>query len=91
MITKFQIEHWGQKSNVKVCRPKRTPFRTRTDISARLPKSPGMFPSFAGSKTQKQQLKKQIVPGYTTYEGLFYIFSNFEKYFPGPMCKKKRR
>ena len=42
-ITKFQVEHWDQNSNVKVCRPEKTPFQTRTDISAQLPKSPGNF------------------------------------------------
>ena len=58
MITKFQIEHWDHTSSVKVFLPYKKPFRTRTDISVRLPKSPGDVLSLDGVQSSKRATGK---------------------------------
>ena len=65
------------------------PFRTRTGISARLPKYIHEFSyCLRGSRAQKDQFQKQNMFGYAAY--VFLNFSIFERQFPDPICKKAR-
>ena len=48
LVPKFQARHWDEDSSVNMFSSMKPPFGTRTNISGRLSKSPGDFPSFAG-------------------------------------------
>ena len=50
------------------------PFRTSTDISARLSKSPGNFPSFAGVQSSNISTSKTNMLGYAAYDWYIRFF-----------------
>ena len=62
-------------------------FQTRTDISTRLLKPPCTFPSFAGSRTQKEQLKQNMI-GFAAYN--FEYFDAQRKMWH-PCVKQKEK